>query len=167
MSLQNRGLTSGLRHPSIGGSFGSSGQSPTLIARINEKRAELENLKQLRDLSADLAAQMQALEYKLTTLSNGTEGMFSSHSLQCTAELTSDQLLRQSCRIGTMSCVLSIWPPVSLALCWYWCCALVSNKFSEIGEISWCRPRWYFYRDKSGKGSFKGPFAADACSNSC
>ena len=43
--------------------------------RINEKKAELENLKQLRDLSGDLAVQMHALEQKLATLSDGTEGM--------------------------------------------------------------------------------------------
>ena len=52
----------------------STGQSRTLVARINEKKAELENLKQLRDLSGGLAAQMQALEEKLSTLSEGTEG---------------------------------------------------------------------------------------------
>ena len=46
-----------------------------LVARINEKKAELENLKQLRDLSAGLATQMQTLEEKLSTLSNGTEGL--------------------------------------------------------------------------------------------
>ena len=46
-----------------------------LVARINEKRAELENLKQLRDLSAGLAEQMQTLEEKLGTLADGTEGM--------------------------------------------------------------------------------------------
>ena len=45
-----------------------------LVARINEKKAELESLKQLRDLSGGLAAQMQALEEKLSTLSDGTEG---------------------------------------------------------------------------------------------
>ena len=46
-----------------------------LLARVNEKRAELENLKQLRDLSGGLAAQMQALEDKLSTLADGTEGV--------------------------------------------------------------------------------------------
>lgn len=45
-----------------------------LLTRISEKKAELENLKQLRDLSAGLAAQMQTLEEKLSTLSDGTEG---------------------------------------------------------------------------------------------
>lgn len=50
-----------------------------LAARINEKRAELENLKQLRDLSAGLATQMQTLEEKLLMLSDGTEG---SHNCQ-------------------------------------------------------------------------------------
>lgn len=47
-----------------------------LVARITEKRAELENLKQLRDLSAGVAAQMQTLQKKLSMLSNGTEGLF-------------------------------------------------------------------------------------------
>ena len=50
-----------------------------LLARINEKKAELENLKELRDLSAQLAGQMQTLEEKLSTLSNGTEGMATRH----------------------------------------------------------------------------------------
>ena len=59
----------------MGSSQASSGQSPALVARINEKKAELENLKQLRDLSAGLATQMEALEDKLSTLSDGTEGM--------------------------------------------------------------------------------------------
>jgi DASH complex subunit DAD2 len=53
----------------------STGQSSALQARINEKRAELENLRQLRDLSGNLAAQMQALEEKLGTLSDGTEAV--------------------------------------------------------------------------------------------
>ena len=74
MALPNKPLTSSLRHPSVGGSLSSSGQSPVLVARINEKKVELENLKQLRDLSAGLATQMQALEQKLATLSDGTEG---------------------------------------------------------------------------------------------
>ncbi len=71
----NRSLNPGMRHPSMGSSQASSGQSPMLVARINEKRAELENLKQLRDLSAGLATQMQTLEEKLSTLSDGTEGL--------------------------------------------------------------------------------------------
>lgn len=58
----------------MGASQASSTQSPILIARINEKKQELDNLKELRDLSGGLAAQMQALEEKLSTLSDGTEG---------------------------------------------------------------------------------------------
>lgn len=69
-------LPSHLRQQSASGGLGSStGQSPMLLARINEKKAELENLKELRDLSAGLAGQMQMLEEKLATLSDGTEGM--------------------------------------------------------------------------------------------
>ena len=74
MSFPHKPLTSNLRHPSIGGSLSSSGQSPALVARINEKRSELENLKQLWDLSAELATKMEELEEKLSTLSGGTEG---------------------------------------------------------------------------------------------
>jgi DASH complex subunit DAD2 len=76
MSYSSRPLPSHLRQASTSGSLTStsSGQSPILLARINEKKAELENLKQLRDLSAGLAGQMEMLEEKLATLSDGTEG---------------------------------------------------------------------------------------------
>lgn len=53
----------------------TSGQSGALQARIEEKKAELENLKELRDLSAAVANQMEALELKLSTLSDGTEAI--------------------------------------------------------------------------------------------
>ena len=69
----SRPLPSHLRHGSSNSSS-AAGQSPVLLARINEKKAELANLKELRDLSAGLAGQMQALEDKLSTLSDGTEG---------------------------------------------------------------------------------------------
>ncbi|KAI4225280.1 MAG: hypothetical protein L6R36_004024 [Xanthoria steineri] len=74
MAYPNR-LNSGPRHTSFGGQPALSAQSPMLLARINEKKAELENLKQLRDLSAGLAAQMQTLQEKLSTLSDGTEAV--------------------------------------------------------------------------------------------
>ena len=71
MAFSSRPMASGhLRQTSIAG--GSAGMS--LQARVNEKREELENLKQLRDLSAAVASQMEALESKLSTLSDGTEG---------------------------------------------------------------------------------------------
>ncbi|KAI0441262.1 DASH complex subunit Dad2-domain-containing protein [Xylaria telfairii] len=53
----------------------STGQSAALLARVNEKKAELENLKELRDLSAAVADQMEALQLKLATLSDGTEAI--------------------------------------------------------------------------------------------
>lgn len=59
----------------MAGSATSAGQSPALVARVNEKKAELENLKELRDLSAAMASQMEALEKKLATLSDGTEAI--------------------------------------------------------------------------------------------
>ncbi|KAI4089648.1 MAG: hypothetical protein LQ348_006111 [Seirophora lacunosa] len=74
MAHSSRLTNSGFRHPSLGPPS-SNGQSPILLARISEKKAELENLKQLRDLSAGLAAQMQTLEEKLSTLSDGTEAV--------------------------------------------------------------------------------------------
>jgi DASH complex subunit DAD2 len=72
MSYRTTNYSSQLRQQSQG----SSTQSSALQHRINEKRVELENLKQLRDLSAGLAGQMEQLEEKLSTLSDGTEGVF-------------------------------------------------------------------------------------------
>ncbi|KIV83767.1 hypothetical protein PV11_05762 [Exophiala sideris] len=46
-----------------------------LQTRINAKRAELDNLRQLRDLSANLASQLSTLEAKLTTLRDGTQSV--------------------------------------------------------------------------------------------
>lgn len=62
-----------MRAPSA--STSSTGQSPALLARIEEKKAELESLRELRDLSAAVAGQMEALEKKLSTLSDGTEAI--------------------------------------------------------------------------------------------
>jgi DASH complex subunit DAD2 len=82
MSYSSRPLPSHLRQASTSGNLtNSTGQSPVLLARINEKKAELENLKQLRDLSAGLAGQMQMLEEKLATLSDGTEGIATTRSI--------------------------------------------------------------------------------------
>lgn len=53
----------------------SSAVPPSLTARIAEKKAELENLRELRDLSGQLAGQMETLEAKLATLSSGTEAV--------------------------------------------------------------------------------------------
>ncbi|KAM5343069.1 hypothetical protein ACJ41O_014035 [Fusarium nematophilum] len=77
MSYHTRSLSSHMRAPSTSASASasSSGQSPALLARIEEKKAELENLKELRDLSAAVATQMEALEQKLSTLSDGTEAI--------------------------------------------------------------------------------------------
>lgn len=75
MSYRTTNLPSHLRNPSLSGSASSTSQSSALQQRINEKRAELENLKQLRDLSAGLAGQMEQLEERLATLSDGTEGL--------------------------------------------------------------------------------------------
>ncbi|OCK83622.1 hypothetical protein K432DRAFT_290656 [Lepidopterella palustris CBS 459.81] len=75
MSYSGRPLPSHLRHPSTSNAQSSTGQSPVLIARINEKKAELANLKELQALSAGLADQMQMLEDKLATLSDGTEAI--------------------------------------------------------------------------------------------
>ncbi|KYK61745.1 hypothetical protein DCS_02888 [Drechmeria coniospora] len=72
MSYATRSLsTQHLRGPS--GSSSTSSQSPALVARIEEKKGELQHLQELRDLSASVATQMEALERKLSTLSEGTE----------------------------------------------------------------------------------------------
>ncbi|GFP58411.1 DASH complex subunit DAD2 [Trichoderma asperellum] len=73
MSYPTRSFSSHMRAPSS--SIASAPQSPALLARIEEKKAELENLKELRDLSAAVATQMEALEEKLSTLSDGTEAI--------------------------------------------------------------------------------------------
>ncbi|KAI1388786.1 DASH complex subunit Dad2-domain-containing protein [Hypoxylon trugodes] len=76
MAFSSRTLPNHLRQGSTSGNLGqSTGQSSTLQARVNEKKAELENLKELRDLSAAVAGQMEALEQKLATLSDGTEAI--------------------------------------------------------------------------------------------
>ena len=69
------GATTGssLRQASIGSQ--NAQQSSALAARIAAKRSELENLKQLKELSGALATQMGALEEKLATLRDGTEGL--------------------------------------------------------------------------------------------
>lgn len=74
----NRPIPSHLRSGSLSnaGSSTGSGQSSALQARINEKKQELASLKELQSLSAGLADQMEQLEQKLATLSDGTEGEF-------------------------------------------------------------------------------------------
>ncbi|OAL48667.1 hypothetical protein IQ07DRAFT_588778 [Pyrenochaeta sp. DS3sAY3a] len=72
MSNYGRPLPSHLRNQSLGG---SQQQSPVLLARIAEKKAELANLKDLQALSGGLADQMQMLADKLQTLSDGTEAV--------------------------------------------------------------------------------------------
>jgi hypothetical protein len=72
MSNYGRPLPSHLRNQSLGG---AAQQSPVLLARIAEKKAELASLKDLQALSGGLADQMQMLADKLQTLSSGTEGV--------------------------------------------------------------------------------------------
>lgn len=76
MAFSTRSLSGHVRQGSANGNPNaqSTGQSAALLARVNEKKAELENLKELRDLSAAVADQMEALQQKLGTLSDGTEG---------------------------------------------------------------------------------------------
>lgn len=52
----------------------SQQQSSALAGRVASKKAELDNLKQLRDLSGMLSTRMQMLEDKMGTLKDGTEG---------------------------------------------------------------------------------------------
>ncbi|OAX79458.1 hypothetical protein ACJ72_06222 [Emergomyces africanus] len=71
--FSSTGTSSSLRQSSVPPL--SSQQSSPLVARIASKRLELENLRQLRDVSGALASQMEALEEKLTTLKDGTEAV--------------------------------------------------------------------------------------------
>jgi DASH complex subunit DAD2 len=73
MSLHTRSLSTQLRGTENPTASVAS-QSPALAARVVEKKAELESLKELRDLSASVASEMEALEQKISTLSDGTEG---------------------------------------------------------------------------------------------
>ncbi|EDU47190.1 dash complex subunit dad2 protein [Pyrenophora tritici-repentis] len=72
MSNYGRPLPTHLRNQSLGG---AQQQSPILLARIEEKKAELASLKDLQALSGGLADQMQMLADKLMTLSDGTEAV--------------------------------------------------------------------------------------------
>ncbi|GKZ82538.1 DASH complex subunit dad2 [Aspergillus niger] len=67
--------TSSYRQPNQQSTTISQQQSSVLATRIAAKRAELDNLRQLRDMSAALALQMQALQGKLGTLKDGTEAV--------------------------------------------------------------------------------------------
>lgn len=83
MAFSSRSLPGHLRQGSTTTNINAqpTGQSPALVTRVNEKKAELENLKELRELSAAVASQMEALEKKLSTLSDGTEGARSRENL--------------------------------------------------------------------------------------
>ncbi|KAF2421496.1 hypothetical protein EJ08DRAFT_597500 [Tothia fuscella] len=73
----SRALPSHLRSASLSNNTGttSTSQSPLLLQRIHEKKAELANLRELQELSKGLADQMAMLETKLATLSDGTEAV--------------------------------------------------------------------------------------------
>ncbi|EFW98799.1 dash complex subunit [Grosmannia clavigera kw1407] len=78
MAFNPRAMSSGhYRQASASDNLNAAGMSASvsLQTRVNEKKEELENLKQLRDLSAAVASQMEALENKLSTLSDGTEAI--------------------------------------------------------------------------------------------
>ncbi|KJR86967.1 DASH complex subunit DAD2 [Sporothrix schenckii 1099-18] len=111
MAFSSRSIPSGhLRQTSVPGA--STGMS--LQARVNEKREELENLKQLRDLSAAVASQMEALEEKLSTLSDGTEGM-QIEPRQHRMLLTGSRLIANS-SIAAIATVMANWHNVLRAI---------------------------------------------------
>jgi hypothetical protein len=123
MSLPTRTLPH-IRQASTAGfnlNASSSGQSAALQARVDEKKAELDHLRQLRDLSAAMAMQMEALQQKLSTLADGTEGavVYMQDCVGMAAgiliALTPLQQLRLCSPTGTMYCVPSIWRLVRLA----------------------------------------------------
>ncbi|EXJ78427.1 hypothetical protein A1O1_08827 [Capronia coronata CBS 617.96] len=74
--------TSSTSHSNASGSAGNTSmlrqtsQSQSILqTRIAAKRAELENLRALRDLSANLATQLSTLEEKLGTLKDGAQSV--------------------------------------------------------------------------------------------
>lgn len=89
--------------------------SSALSTRIAAKKAELENLRQLRDLSGTLAMQMQALESKIATLKDGTEGGFSP-----VCDCTPTNLF------PAVACVLANWDNVLRAI------SLASSKLERM-----------------------------------
>jgi DASH complex subunit DAD2 len=103
-----RPIPSHLRSGSINNASTSSNPSPALLARINEKKTELANLKELQALSAGLADQMALLEQKLSTLSDGTEGIFS-----CKRQITGGEALTDFVAVAT---VLANWHNVLRAI---------------------------------------------------
>ncbi len=106
-----------------------------LVTRINEKKAELENLKQLRDLSGGLAAQMQALEEKLSTLSEGTEG-WACHVDDTCRSLTIGlrQLWQLFSPTGTMFFERSIWHQVGTPM------TRSSSCHTDLGKVKIPKP---------------------------
>jgi DASH complex subunit DAD2 len=117
MSYGSRPLPSHLRSGSLSNnpSTGSTGHSPALIARINEKKAELASLKELQALSAGLADQMEQLEQKLSTLNDGTEAVAAVlsnwHNVLRAISMASSKFTRPrmkvlgSCKLGLTSVV--------------------------------------------------------------
>lgn len=95
----------------------SAGQSSALAARIEEKKAELESLRELRDLSGDVASQMEALENKLSTLTDGTQGTILYNTFYVPSDATLTIVFLQPSQLlsatGIMCCELSTWHLVS------------------------------------------------------
>ncbi|KAK0626060.1 DASH complex subunit Dad2-domain-containing protein [Immersiella caudata] len=106
-TFPTRSFSGHMRQPSMSASAASTGQSPALIARVNEKKAELQNLKELRDLSAAMASQMEALEQKLATLSDGTEAialvLANWHNVLRAINMASSKLPKPSAKAGESS----------------------------------------------------------------
>jgi DASH complex subunit DAD2 len=103
MSFPTRTLPH-IRQGSVAGASlnaSSAGQSAALQARVNVKKAELEHLRQLRDLSAAMATQMEALQQKLSTLTDGTEGTGTNWCNCSTSAFPAQHLLAD---IGICSC---------------------------------------------------------------
>lgn len=93
----------------------ASQQASVLAARIESKKAELENLRQLRDLSHALAERMQALEEKIGTLKDGTEGLSCFFAV---CDLSKDQakLTGFFFCFPAVACVLANWDNVLQAI---------------------------------------------------
>ncbi|KAI1907201.1 DASH complex subunit dad2 [Ophidiomyces ophidiicola] len=99
----------------------STQQSSILAARVAAKRSELDDLKQLREVSGALATQMEALNQKLETLRDGAEGASSIEGLLA--------LTIYVAYATAVACVMANWENVLRAI------NMASIKASQIPPV--------------------------------
>lgn len=88
----------------------------SLQQRINEKKRELEQLSQVKQLADTLCSQLEQLETKLDTLADGTEGMNEHTTTPISIPYTNYVIKQQhlSCPTGIISSNPYRWLQVSI-----------------------------------------------------